>query len=123
MRREQTISSTVQGADWVFCCLPERLELMQMVLQRAQAEAPDEALVAVASREHDIEAVQNCALRAAHVVRVAEDEDGTLSLDVSERNRKGTRSEAQSVLAELAAILSLEPVGFDEDQDYGAESA
>ena len=123
MRREQTISATVQGADWVFCCLPERLELMQMVLQRAQAEAPREAFVAVASREHDVEAVQTCALRPAHVVRIAETDDGSLALDVTERNVSGLKAEAQQVLAELAAVLSLQSVGLDDDYDLGAESA
>ena len=40
-RKQETISSTVAYADWVVCCLPDRLELMLKVLQRAQAEAPD----------------------------------------------------------------------------------
>ena len=123
LRREQTISATVHGADWIFCCLPERLELMQMVLQRAQAEAPREAMIAVTSRAHDVEGVQTCTIRPAQVVRVAEADDGTLALDVTERNPTGTRAEAQQVLAELAAVLSLHPVGFEDGQDLGAESA
>ena len=125
VRREQTISATVHGANWVFCCLPERLELMQMVLQRAQAEAPRDALIAVTSRDHDVEDIQNCVLRPPEVVRIVETEDGTLALDVTERNPSAVRAEAQQVLAELAAMLSLEPAVFEDSQglDLGAESA
>ena len=120
--RQDTISATVQGADWVVCCLPERLELMQMVLKRAQAEAPKEAIVAVASRTHDIEAVQACAMRPAHVFRVTEAEDGALSLDASDRNAPEARSAARDGLAELAAVLSLSAPDGD-DYGRGAESA
>ncbi len=121
-RREKTISSTVQGADWVFCCLPDRLELMQMVLQRAQAEAPASAIVAVAARTHDIEAVQACTIRPGQVVRVTETDEGGLALDVSERNMPETRAVARAGLAELAAVLSIHP-GEAEDQNRDAESA
>lgn len=121
--REQAISSTVKGADWVMCCLPERLELMQMVLQRAQAEAPGQAIIAVASRVHDIEAVQACAMRPAQVFRVVEAKDGGMALDASERNESAAKEEAREGLAELAAVLSL-PLGENGDQeDLGAESA
>ncbi len=122
MRREQTISATVQGADLVVCCLPERIELTQMVLQRAQAEAPIEALVAVASQNQDIEAVQNCALRPAMVVRFL-DADHGLSLDVSERNAADVRQRAEDVAAELAGILSLSFEAPDAAYERGAESA
>lgn len=121
-RREKTISSTVQGADWVFCCLPDRLELMQMVLQRAQAEAPASAIVAVAARTYDIEAVQACTIRPGQVVRVTETDDGGLALDVSERNIPETRAVAREGLAGLAAVLSMQADEV-EDQARGAESA
>ena len=69
-RREQTISSTVAYADWVICCVPDRLELMQKIIQRAQAEAADAAVIAVTSRLHDVDAVQGCAIRPAQVVLI-----------------------------------------------------
>ena len=122
-RREQTISATVQYADIVLCCLPERIELMQMVLQRAQAEAPAGSVVAVASRVQDIEAVQGCALRPGNVVRVVEADDGAFSLDVSERNAPGVQRHARDVLAELAGILSLQDDVWSETYQRGAESA
>ena len=49
-------------------CLPDRLELMQKVIQRAQAEAPEGAVVAVTSHQHDVDGVQGCAIRPAQVV-------------------------------------------------------
>ncbi len=119
--RHQTISATVQRASWVMCCLPDRLELMQMVLQRAQAETPKSAIVTVASRTYDIEAVQACTVRPEQVFRVAEADDGGLSLDVSERNTDDARRAARDGLAELAAILSMR-LDFDSDEQ-GAESA
>ena len=69
-RREETISTTVAHADWVVCCLPDRLELMQKVIQRAQAEAPGNAVIAVTTKAHDVDAVQGCALRPAQVVLI-----------------------------------------------------
>lgn len=108
-RREGTISATVRRADWVICCLPERLELVQMVIQRVQAEAPRSAGVAVDIRGQDVEAVQGCALRPGQVVRVCERPDGGVALDVSSRNDEALRDEATGLLAELTAVLSLDP--------------
>lgn len=123
IRREATISATVRKADWVMCCLPERLELLQMVLQRVQVEAPHSAVVSVIARTFDVEAIQACALRPAQVVRVTEARDGTLSLGVTERNTSELRQQAEAVLAEQAAVMSMawEPAGWS--QDVGAESA
>lgn len=112
MLRAPTISRAVRGADWVICCLPDRLELVQMVLHRAQAEAVEAAVVAVASRCHDIEALQSCAMRPGQVVRLADQPDGGLTLDVTERNLPDLRARAEAGFAELAAIRSLmAPVG------------
>ena len=33
-RRGETISSTVEQADWVLCCVSDRLELMTKIIQR-----------------------------------------------------------------------------------------
>ena len=120
--RELTISATVQGAAWVFCCLPERLELTRMVLQRVQVEAPGTAVIAVASKQHDIEAIQACSIRPGQVVRVSETEGGGLAVDLSERNTPEIRALAQDGLAELMAVLSLQPEEVP-DQVRGAESA
>lgn len=102
-RREATISATVRGADLVLCCLPERLELMQMVLQRAQAEVQDRAVIAVASDALDVEAVQGCAMRPGQVVVVNDARDGGVALEVTSRNDAAIRTRATELLVELAA--------------------
>jgi len=107
--REQTISGTVKGADWVICCLPERLELMRTVIQRAQAAAPEQAVIAVASRSFDIDEVQGCAIRPAQVVRVTEGSDGGLTLDLNARTHPELRDAATETLSGLAAVMSLSP--------------
>lgn len=101
--RETTISGTVNGADWVVICLPERLELMRKVIQRAQGEAPRSATIAVVTRDFDIDAVQGCALRPAHVLRVDEGENGGYVIDVSSKTDPNAKSDATTVLAQLAA--------------------
>lgn len=123
VRREGTISAAVKGADWVVCCLPDRLELLQMVLQRAQVEAQPQTVIVVATRDLVVEDIHACTLRPAQVVRVTEVDDGTLSLDVTERNDAAIREEAQQVLAELSAVLSLSPREAVHSYDVGAESA
>lgn len=107
LRRQSTISATVNRADWVICCLPERLELIHMVLQRAQAEAPETTLVAVASRVHDVDALQDCALRPARIVRMDRDDRGGIVLDVSTKNNDDIRQAATAALSELAAAFCL----------------
>ena len=115
--REATISAAVKGASWVICCLPERLELMRTVIQRAQASAAADAVIAVASTEHDIEAVQGCAIRPAYVFRLSEGEAGELALDVSGRNDQDLRLRATEALAALSAAQSVSgPVGTDPEQ-------
>lgn len=122
-RRAETISTAVHGADWVVCSVPDRLELVQMVLKRAQAEMPETGIVAVASPLHDIEALQSCAVRPGQVVRLAEPEAGGVAFEVTERNIPGFRALAATLAAELAAIRSLS-TGFGPDvQDTDAESA
>jgi len=103
MKREPTISATVRGADWVITCLPDRLELMRKVIQRAQAEAPEGAVIAVASPTHGIDDIQGCALRPASVIRVEANSEGGYGIDVSRKTDPATRSEAVSVLTALAS--------------------
>ncbi len=102
-RRETTISGSVHGADWVVVCLPERLELMRKVIQRAQGEAPREATIAVLTQSFDLDAVQDCALRPAFVLRVDEGEDGGYVIDVSSKTAPAAKSDATMVLSQLAA--------------------
>lgn len=119
--RETTISGTVQGADWVVICLPERLELMRKVIQRAQSEAPRNATIAVVTRNFDVDAVQGCALRPAHVLRVDHGEGGGYVIDVSSKTDANAKSDATLVLAQLAAQeFAPKP---QKDQPPKAESA
>lgn len=121
-RRETTISATVRKADLVICCLPERLELMQMVIQRAQAEVPGNAVIAVATGAQEIEAVQGCALRPGQVILVNETPGGGYSLDVTPKNDAVLRERAAELLVELAATLGLDASAVVTDQ-RDAESA
>jgi hypothetical protein len=109
IRRESTISATVRGADWVICCLPERLELVQKVVQRAQAEAPREAIIAIDSDRFDIDTLQSCALRPAQVVRLTGNAADGVAFDVTDRNLPDLRRTLQADIAELAAVVSLMP--------------
>ena len=104
-QREHTISGTVKGADWIFCCLPERLELMQKVIQRAQAEAPESTVLAVHTM-FAVEDVQTCATRPGQLVQVSRDNDAGFSLSVTSRNLPEIKSSATKTLAEFAAVLS-----------------
>lgn len=107
-RREKTISGAVSGADWVVCCLPERLELISTVVRRAQAAAQD-AVIAVASEDFDVDAVQSCAIRQGHVFRLLEGASGELALDVSPQNDAKMRTMATEALAVLSAAQSVRP--------------
>ncbi len=123
-RRENTISATVRGSDWVLVCVPDRLELMRKVIQRAQAEAPEDAVVAVATRTFSVEEIQGCAHRPGCVIRVSAGEDGGYFVDVNADTDAATRADATSVLAELAAMDGIgDAVGATKDQEPDAESA
>lgn len=106
-RREQTISSTVKDADWVVCCLPERLELMQKVIQRAQAEAPESTVIAV-DTAFAVDDVQSCATRRGQLVQVRYENEGGFALSLTSQNVAGIKKAAETTLAEFAATLSLE---------------
>ncbi len=118
-----TISSAVSHADIVAICLPERLELMRKVIQRAQFEAPKNAVIAVLTAEHDIDAIQGCALRPDHVVRVNQSDGGGFTADVSNKTHATAREQPTQVLAELAAVQSLVNPADDNTQPPEAEIA
>ena len=122
-RREHTISATVKHADWVICCLPERLELMQKVIQRAQAEAPEASVIAVDTC-FDIESVQSCATRRDQLIQVTYDSSAGYSLSVTAYNAPSIKQEATRTLAEFAATLSLDGDNAKAPQvSTGAQSA
>ena len=118
-----TISAAVRGADWVICSVPDRLELIQMVLKRAQAEAPRQAIVAVASPGHDVDSLQACAMRPGQVVRLVERDTGGVALDVTERNAGEVKQVAEAFSAELAALRSLVAAPTPYSGEADAESA
>lgn len=122
-RREGTISATVARADWVFCCLPERLELVRAVLRRAQAEAPREAVIAVSSQGIDLDTLQSCVVRPAQVIRLNAAPEGGVAADFSDRTPRDLRVAAQSDIAALTAIFSLAPREDPDAQMGGAKSA
>ena len=91
----------------MICCLPERLELVRTVIQRAQAIAKHGAVIAVVSDTFDVDAVQGCAIRPGYVFRLSGAEDGDLALDVSGQNDKATRERATEVLAMFSAASTV----------------
>ncbi|MCV6591751.1 MAG: hypothetical protein OIF48_02280 [Silicimonas sp.] len=105
-RREPTITGAVSRADWVVCCLPDRLDLLRAVIQRAQASARRAAVIAVVSETFEIDALQGCATWPGHVIRLVAGEAGALALDVNALTTAATRDEATDVLALLTAGTS-----------------
>lgn len=123
-RREETISTTVAYADWVVFCLPDRLELMQKVIQRAQAEAPERAVLAVSSRQHDIDAVQGCAIRPAQVILVTGAPASGVELNVTGRNAADLKLDALAVLSEVCPKVMPPPeIAADPAQARDSKSA
>ena len=122
-QREHTISGTVKKADWIVCCLPERLELMQKVIQRAQAEVPEAAVIAVDTL-FDIEDVQNCSTRPGQLVRILRENDDCFALSVTSRNLPEFRNSATLTLAEFAAALNVQlPSDEQSSSQANAETA
>ena len=123
-RQEPTISATVRDASWITLCLPERLELLQKVIQRAQAEAPRAAVIGVVTSEFNIEDVQNCALRSEAVVIVSSGSKGAFNCDVSQKTSATTRDIARKTLAGLSTRGALsEPAPRNIFSKPGAKSA
>lgn len=123
-RRESTISKTVASADWVVCCVPDRLELMQKVIHRAQAEAPETAILAVSTRTHDVEAVQGCAIRPSRVGVISDVSPATAVLEVSARNPQELRVDMLAVLSEVGSVsLAATDAAAEATQSRDARSA
>ena len=122
-RRAETISSTVARADWVLCCVSDRLELMTKIIQRAQAEAPREAIIAVTSRRHDAEAVQGCAIRAQQVVLLSETEEGAPEVGLTHRNAPDLRVSVLATLSEVCPAAVFSSGEAEPDQFPDARSA
>lgn len=106
-KRHDTISATVRGADWVLICVPDRLELIRKVIQRAQAEAPPRAVILSASRVFDIDALQGCAWRPERVAQVGREDDGGIALTLSHRNPTDLRGDLTDALSAIAAVASI----------------
>ena len=107
--REGTISGAVRRADWIICCLPERIELLRPVLRRAQASAHESAIIAVVSETFQVDDVQDCAIRPGQVFRLIDQGAGDLALDVNSRNDAEVRARATDAMAVLGAAQSLAP--------------
>ncbi len=122
-RREPTISATVRGADWIVICVPDRLELMRKVIQRAQAEAPEKAIIAVATQAYDIQEIQGCAVRPGCIISVNARPAGGFLVDVNANTTETARAEATSVLAELAAVEGFATRVEIDEQKPDAQSA
>lgn len=121
--RAGAISSAVKGVDWVFSCLPERLELVQTVLRRAQSEARNNTVFLVASTTYDIDAIQACAIRPETVFRLSEQGDGVLGFDLTARNSDLSQQMVESRLPEMSAAYALKLQDTISAQNFNAESA
>lgn len=121
-RRVQTISGTVRDASWVFISLPQRVELIQKVMQRAQAEAPDHAVIVTTARDLDLDTVQGCARRPERVVMLRPGEDGRVALFMTGRNDETIRGDVLALLSEVEGALDL-PAPPVEDDDTGNDAA
>lgn len=116
-RREQTISATVADADWIMICLPDRLELMRKVVQRAQVQAAETAIIAVSSSLHDVEAVQGCAIRPSQVVLVTGDAGSQVNLTFTSRNPPDLKIAALSTLSQVCPVPAQEVLPGDQSAD------
>lgn len=122
-RRDETISATVKGADWVLVAVPERLELIRSVIQRAQAEAPEAAVIVSTACELGIDDLQGCAWRPAQVVQASRDPTGGVVLTLSHRNPQDLRDELKRALAAIAAVASLTPATPVAGSGEGSEAS
>lgn len=123
LSRRVTISETVHRAELIITALPERLELVQMMLQRAQAAAPEDAVFCVASDRFDIEALQSSAIRPGQVFRLSHTDPGNVLLEASQANAGGARKAAKLMLADLMANRALVVDAAVATSPPGAESA
>ena len=118
-QKMDTISAATHGADWVMLCLPDRLELAQMVIQRAQAEAPETSLVGVCSDTFEIDDVQNCSIRPGRVVVLRGRPQSGVDLLVSSRNDDALRVNAIAVLSEFGDdVLRVDDAKVQQLRDF-----
>lgn len=106
-RRMKTISATVRDASWIIVALPQRLELIQKVIQRAEAEAPRDAVVIATARDLELEALQNCLRHPARTVMLRLGESGAVELSLTPRNDEGLRAEVLAFLSQIEGDLEL----------------
>jgi 3-hydroxyacyl-CoA dehydrogenase len=120
-RRMDTISATVRDAKWVIVALPQRLELQQKVIQRAQAEAPEGAIVIATAGDLDLDQLQSPAPRPERVVQLRRDEAGDIALKLTIRNADRMKADVLALLSEIEGELDLpERVAVDEDSAKSA---
>lgn len=124
LKRHETISETVRRADLIVLCVPSRLDLIRMVIQRVQSEALPESIVISTARKHDVDEVQACALRPAQVIHLVDGEDSGFALHLTSKNSAEVRDAVKALMPELAAVASLEQrPTYDRDQSDDAMSA
>jgi len=121
-RRMQTISATVRDAQWIIIALPQRLELIQKVIQRAQAESPEDAVVVTTARDMDLDAMQGCARRPERVVMLRAGDAGQVDLSMTNRNDDTIRAGILSLLSEIEGDLHL-PGAMVADDEAGDNAA
>ena len=114
-RRMDTISATVRDARWIVVALPQRLELQQKVIQRAQAEAPEGAIVIATAGALDLDLLQGPAPRPERVVQLRRDEAGDISLKLTRRNVDGLRADILALLSEIEGDLDLPQQASDSE--------
>lgn len=116
-RRDETISASVSFADWVLICLPERLELVQKVIQRAQAEAPDGAVIAVVTETFDIDAVQGGAIRPGRIAAITAAPEAGPVLLLSARNQADFKVDSLAVLSQVCPAAPTVELPGDAQRD------
>lgn len=108
-RRCDTISGAVRDAAWIIVALPQRLELVTKVIQRAQAEAPAGAIVVSTAGRLDLDAMQMTSPRPERIVMLRPGEDGEIALKMTRRNTDGLRADVLALVSEIEADLDLPP--------------
>lgn len=121
-RRMDTISASVRDAKWIVVALPQRLELQQKVIQRAQAEAPKGAIVIVTAGDLQLDDLQGPAPSPERVVQLRRDDTGEIALKLTRRNADGLRADILSLLSEIEGDLHL-PAPSAVAKDDSAKSA
>lgn len=121
VRRCDRISAAVRDVAWIVVALPERLELQQKVIQRAQAEAPAGAVVIATARGFSLDDVQACAARPERVVMLRRERPSTGPvLHLTPRNEASLRDEVLALLSEIETDLMAALPDPEAGEDPGA---